>query len=110
MAAAVKTLKSDIDGISRYQGFAKFLSGDSAVTRLANKDITLEISNKGGSIARATLNEYDSYDSTKVEMMSPGRGGYSFTLTSATRRFVTNEFYFTPVVESDTTVLTTGCT
>ena len=105
MAAAVKTLKSDIDGISRYQGFAKFLSGDSAVTRLANKDITLEISNKGGSIARATLNEYDSYDSTKVEMMSPGRGGYSFTLTSATRRFVTNEFYFTPVVESDTTVL-----
>ena len=105
MASAVKTLKTDIDGISRYQGFAKFLSGDSAVTRLANKDITLEISNKGGSIARATLNNYDSYDSTKVEMMAPGRDSYSFTLTSATRRFVTSEFYFTPVVESDSTVL-----
>lgn len=31
--------------------------------------------------------------------------GYSFTLTSSSQRFVTSDFYFTPVVENDSTVL-----
>ncbi|MCM1337505.1 MAG: membrane protein insertase YidC [Candidatus Amulumruptor caecigallinarius] len=104
-AAAITALKADLDGVSRYQGFARYLSGDSTTVKLANNDITLELSNKGGIIARATLNHYDAYDSTAVELMAPHRDGYSFTLTSATRRYDTSEFFFKPVVESDTTVL-----
>lgn len=105
LASAVATLKADLDGVAKYQGFARYLTGDSTTVKLANKDITLELSNKGGMIARASLNDYDAYDSTAVELFAPGRDAYSFTLTSATRRYETREFYFTPVVESDSTVL-----
>ncbi len=104
LSEAVKTLKKDFADIARYQGFARYLHGDSTTVKLANKYVTLEISNKGGRIARATLNEYQTYDSTAVELISPATDGYSFTLTSSTRRFNTGEFYFKPVEQTDTTV------
>ncbi|WP_301344088.1 membrane protein insertase YidC, partial [uncultured Duncaniella sp.] len=89
---------------ARYRGFARHLSGDSTTVTLANNLLTLEISNKGGAIARASLNDYKSYDSTAVTLLAPATDSYSFTLTSATQRFETSEFFFTPVVENDSTV------
>lgn len=104
LSEAVKVLKKDLADIARYQGFARYLHGDSTTVRLANKLVTLEISNKGGRIARAILNDYKTYDSTAVELISPATDGYSFTLTSSTRRFNTGEFYFKPVEVTDTAV------
>lgn len=102
--AALEALRSGLRDAARYRGFARCLAGDSATVRLANDVLTLDLSNKGGAIARATLNRYMSYDSSRVEVMSPATGGYGFTLTSATQRFDTREFYFTPVAEGDTAV------
>lgn len=104
-ALAVKELKDALANVARYGGFARHLSGDSATVKLENDVLALEISNKGGAISRATLKEYDSYDSTKVCPIAPGTDSYGFILTSATQRFDTREFFFTPVVESDSTVL-----
>ncbi|MCH5325870.1 MAG: membrane protein insertase YidC [Duncaniella sp.] len=103
-AAALSTLRDAMSTAVRYRGFARHLSGDSTTVTLANKHLTLELSNKGGLISRATLNEYLSYDSTAVTLLSPETDIYSFTLTSANQRFETSEFYFTPVVENDSTV------
>ena len=103
-AAAVRTPREGLATAARYRGFARHLSGDSTTVTLANNLLTLEISNKGGAIARASLNDYKSYDSTAVTLLAPATDSYSFTLTSATQRFETSEFFFTPVVENDSTV------
>ncbi len=103
-AAAVRNLREGLATAARYRGFARHLSGDSTTVTLANNLLTLEISNKGGAIARASLNDYKSYDSTAVTLLAPATDSYSFTLTSATQRFETSEFFFAPVVENDSTV------
>ena len=102
---AVKNLRQALATAARYRGFARHLSGDSTTVKLENKNLSLEISNKGGVISRATLRDYNSYDSTKIELLSPETDIYNFTLTSATQRFETSEFFFTPVQLSDSSVL-----
>ncbi|MCM1355555.1 MAG: membrane protein insertase YidC [Staphylococcus sp.] len=102
---ATNNLRQALATIARYRGFARHITGDSTTVKLENKVLSLEISNKGGVISRATLRDYNSYDSTKVAMLSPETDLYSFTLTSATQRFETREFYFTPVQLSDSSVL-----
>ncbi|MCM1483664.1 MAG: membrane protein insertase YidC [Muribaculaceae bacterium] len=104
-AEAVKIFRKGLADAARYRGFAAYLHGDSATVRLANKDITLEISNKGGAIASAMLNDYKTYDSIPVMPIATANDSYGFILTSASQRFDTREFYFTPIQESDTTVL-----
>ncbi len=102
---ATKNLRNALATVARYRGFARHISGDSMTVKLENKLLSLELSNKGGVISCATLKDYDSYDSTKVKLLSPQTDRYSFTLTSATQRFETSEFYFTPVQLSDSSVL-----
>ncbi|WP_300117312.1 membrane protein insertase YidC [Duncaniella sp.] len=101
---ATTNLRKALATVARYRGFARHLTGDSTTVRLENKLLSLEISNKGGVISRASLRDYDSYDSTKVMLLSPETDMYSFTLTSANQRFETREFYFTPVQVNDSTV------
>lgn len=102
---ATTNLRKALATVARYRGFARHISGDSTTVKLENKLLSLELSNKGGVISRATLRDYDSYDSTKVMLLSPETDLYSFTLTSANQRFETREFYFTPVQLSDSSVL-----
>lgn len=102
--AAITSLRDGLRNAAKYRGFARYLSGDSTTVKLANENLTLEISNKGGIISRATLNNYNRYDSTKVTLMSPETGNYGFTITTANQRFDTREFYFNPAVVSDSVV------
>ena len=104
-AQAVSIMRKALADAARYRGFARYLHGDSTTVELKNKDLTLAISNKGGAISRAALNEYNTYDSTAVTPIAPLNDSYGFILTSANQRFDTREFYFTPVQESDSTVL-----
>ena len=102
---ATTNLRKALATVARYRGFARHITGDSTTVKLENKLLSLEISNKGGVISRATLRDYNSYDSTKVMLLSPETDMYSFTLTSANQRFETREFYFTPVQLNDSSVL-----
>lgn len=104
-ALAVSELKQTLANIVKYGGFARHLTGDSTTVKLENDVLALEISNKGGAISRATLKEYNSYDSTRVSPIAPGTDSYGFILTSATQRFDTREFFFSPIMENDSTVL-----
>lgn len=104
-APATANLRNALATVARYRGFSRHISGDSTTVCLENENLTLEIANKGGVISRATLKNYESYDSTKIALLSPETDLYSFTLTSATQRFETSEFYFTPIQLSDSSVL-----
>lgn len=102
---AVATLKSTINSFSKYQEFAQYLTGDSATVKLENELLALDISTKGGAISRAELKQYLSYDSTNVVLFENETNDFNFTLTTLNQRLETRNFYFTPVHESDTTVL-----
>ncbi len=104
-AKAVANLRSALASVARYKGFARYLSGTEQTVTLENSLVALEISNKGGMISRAALKDYQRYDSTAVTLMSPDTDSYFFTLTTANQRIDTREFYFTPVAESDTSVV-----
>ena len=106
-AKAVKALRQGLATAARYRGLARHLSGDSTTVTLANRVLTLDISNKGGVIARAALNDYRSYDSTQVTLLDPSTDSYSFSMLMATQHFDSREFYFTPSEVTDTTVTMT---
>lgn len=103
-AMAVANLRDAVQSAARYQVFARYLRGTESTVTLANDVLALEISNKGGAITSAKLKNYNRYDSTAVELISQLTGTYSFTLTTATQRFDTGEFFFTPVEATDTSV------
>ncbi len=103
-AAAVGTLRKALADVARYKGFARYISGDSTAVKLTNGDLTIEVATKGGVIARASLDKYQRYDSAQVELISPAADRMGFTLTSATNRFDTNDFYFTPTEQTDSSV------
>ena len=102
--AAVAAFRKAMADAARYRGFARYLSGDSTTVRLENSKLALEISNKGAMIASASLKDYQTFDSTAVQPMAAGENTYGFTLTSATQRFDTREFYFKPIETTDSIV------
>lgn len=102
---AVSTLKSTIGNFSKYQEFAKYLTGDSVTVKLENELLSIDLSSKGGFISRAELKKYLSYDSTNVVLFENETNDFNLTLTTINQRLETRNFYFTPVQESDTTIL-----
>lgn len=113
--AAIANLRTAIDQADRYRGFARYLSGEEKTVSLKNSKVSLELTNHGGYISRAVLADYYTYlpkgsnvkeiDTANVEINRPGMGAYSFILTSATQRFDTSSFYFTPEQPNDSTVV-----
>lgn len=104
-ANAVSDIKSTLNQISKYQEFAKFLKGEDKVVKLENELLSVDLSSKGGEIARAELKQYLSYDSSNVVLFNAETSDFNFTLTTTNQRLETRDFYFTPIQENDTTVL-----
>lgn len=108
-AAALANVRGAISKAGKYGSFANYISGEEEIVRLENDVLAVELSTKGGRPAKATLKDYDTYlngDTANVVLFTPETSAFSFSFTSVTQqRFDTEEFYFTPVVESDTTVL-----
>ncbi len=103
-AEACAVLRKALADVARYRGFASHLAGDSATVRLENSRLALDISNKGALISRAAVKGYQRFDSTQVCPIEPKTDGYGFTLTSASQRFDTRDFYFDIVEQTDSTV------
>ena len=104
---AVAIVKQTTRNITQYQGFSRHLNGEDKTVRLENEVLSLDLSSKGGMISRAELKKYGSYRGGNVVLFDGKDDNYSFILNSADREFDTRNFYFTPVQESDSTVLMT---
>ncbi len=85
-----------------------------ASVTLKNDVLSLDISTHGGNIARATLLDYfklppqarhqrNRQHDPCVDVWQLNEANYNFILTSATQRFDTGNFYFTPEVVNDST-------
>ena len=106
--SAVKAVRMAVGEASKYSDFARFVSGDSTTVRLQNDLVAVDLSTKGGVVSRVELKKYTAYSEGKTVpavLFENENNAYSFILNNDTQRFDTHDFYFTPVVENDSTVL-----
>ena len=103
-AEACANLRKALSDVARYKGFSAHLGGDSTTVRLENSRLALDISSKGAVIARAAVKGYSRFDSTEVTPIEYGADTYGFTLTSASQRFNTSDFFFTVTEQTDSAV------
>ncbi|MGM9832111.1 MAG: membrane protein insertase YidC [Candidatus Limisoma sp.] len=106
--SAVKAVRLAVGEASRYSDFARFVSGDSTTVRLQNDLVAVDLSTKGGVVSRVELKQYTAYSEGKTVpavLFENENNSYSFILNNDTQRFDTHDFYFTPIVENDSTVL-----
>ncbi len=106
--SAVKAVRLAVGEASKYSDFARFVSGDSTTVRLQNDLVAVDLSTKGGAVSRVELKKYTAYSEGKTVpavLFENENNAYSFILNNDTQRFDTHDFYFTPVVENDSTVL-----
>ncbi len=104
---AVNTLRTEINNIASYKEFARYLTGDEKTASLENSVISLDFSSKGGRPTRAILKGYLDADSSNVMLFDASTSDFNMTLLTNNQRLETRDLYFTPVQESDTTVLMT---
>ncbi|MDE6716239.1 MAG: membrane protein insertase YidC [Muribaculaceae bacterium] len=102
---AVEALRYTINNVGKYRDFAQYLSGEEKIVNLENEVLSLSLSSKGGMICSAKLKDYTQYNAPDVPLFSADTDSYSFILNSTDARYSTSEFFFTPVVENDSTVL-----
>ncbi|MDE6367284.1 MAG: YidC/Oxa1 family insertase periplasmic-domain containing protein, partial [Muribaculaceae bacterium] len=107
-ANAARSLKGAITDLQRYRNFAAHMSGSDTVIGLENDVLALQFSTKGAQISNVVLKDYDCYinpDTTNIRLWNSETNNYSFTLRSDSEKFESSNFYFTPVLESDSTLL-----
>lgn len=93
---------------AQYAGFVKFVSGEKKTVKLENSLLSIDLTTKGGRIAKATLKKYNAFQNGKdgdCVLFDEANNNYGFAINTDTHRFDTKEFFFTPVQENDSTVL-----
>lgn len=109
-AAAMSIINDLTNKVSKYHDLARSLGGEETTTVFENDLIKLGISSRGAIIKSAQLKKYNTElteEPSPINLFQGPDDGYSFTLTTADQRFETSEFNFTPVVESDSSVIMT---
>ena len=102
---AIQEVQKALDVYAKNGSFATSLTGSEEIVTLENDSLKVELSPKGGIIARATLKGYKTYKTPQLVLFDKGDNDYSFTLSNNTQRFETKNFYFTPKKINDSTVL-----
>lgn len=105
-----KSMRSLSDNALRYEGFARFLSGESKTTVLENEVMKVTFDSRGGKISQVELKKYKTEvhgDSSNILLFTNPTDGYSFSFNTADQRIETRDFNFATTVESDTSVVMT---
>ena len=109
-AAALDAVAGLVAKVQKYKDFAPYLGGEVTNTVLANDLVKLDISSRGAMISQVTLKKYKTEVGENPGDICLFRGdndSYSFIFNTSDQRLDTREFNFTPVIESDTSVLMT---
>ena len=103
-AAAVRTV---IDNSARYEGFARYLGGESTVTTLENDDVRIDIDSRGALISRVTLKNYKTEvgpEPADIVLFGHDTDSYSFRFNTRDQRIDTRDFNFNVEAEGDSAV------
>ncbi len=107
-AAALQSVREAADKVAQYSDFVRFVGGTNTTVKLENELLSVDLSSKGGQIAKATLKKYNAFQNGKegnCVLFDGTNNSYGFAINTDTHRFDTQEFNFTPVQENDSTVL-----
>ncbi len=109
-AHLAKSMRALTDNAMRYEGFARYLSGESKVTVLENELMKVSFDSRGARVSQVELKKYRTEvkgDSSNVLLFTDATDGYGFTFNTAEQRINTRDFNFDTTVESDTSVVMT---
>lgn len=105
---ALETLRKAVADAHKYKTFAGKLGGENVEKVMENDLMRVTFSSRGGRVSQVELKNYKTElttPETPVRLFRNESDGYSFVLTTADQRLNTSEFNFTPVAESDTSML-----
>ncbi|MDE5683821.1 MAG: membrane protein insertase YidC [Muribaculaceae bacterium] len=103
-AAAVRTV---IDNSVRYEGFARYLGGESKISTLENDDVRLDIDSRGAIISRVILKKYKTEvgaEPADIVLFGHETDSYSFRFNTRDQRIDTRDFNFSVTAEGDSAV------
>lgn len=101
---AIAALNAAVMTYAKSGDFAKCLSGENKTVTLKNDVLKIGVSTKGGAITSATLLDYDTYRGKGVNLFDAQTNRFGFVFNTDAQRFSTNDYYFTPVALTDSTV------
>lgn len=107
-ATALAALRRGIAEAQKYKSFAAHLGGKDEQRVVENDVMRVTFDTRGGRVSQVELKNYKTEVTTPeqpVRLFRNGKDGYGFLLTTADQRLNTAEFNFTPVAESDTSLL-----
>lgn len=105
---ALSALRDGVAAAHKYKAFAGSLGGPEEEKVMENDLMRVTFSSRGGRVSQVELKNYKTEVTTPeqpIRLFRNESDGYSFVLTTSDQRLNTSEFNFTPVAESDTSLL-----
>ncbi len=109
-ARATKAVHSLVDKALRYEGFARYLSGDNKEYVLENDLVKVTLNTRGARVGQVELKNYKTEltdEPSNILLFRDDTDGYGFRFNTAEQRIDTRDFNFSAVVEGDSAVLMT---
>jgi len=105
---ALIALREGIADAQKYKSFAQYLGGKDTLHVIENDLMRVTFSSRGGRVSQVELKNYttETTDPAQpIRLFRNEKDGYGFILTTSDQRLNTAAFNFTPVAESDTSLL-----
>lgn len=105
---ATKAVRSAIDNALRYEGFARYLSGEGKEYVLENDLVKVTLDTRGARVSQVELKKFKTEltdEPSNIMLFRDDTDGYGFRFNTAEQRIDTRDFNFTATVEGDSAVL-----
>ena len=107
-AKAAQAIRAFIDNAVKYEGFARYLGGESTVTTLENEVVKLTVDSRGALISSVELKKYQTEvgpEPANIILFGGDTDSYSFRFNTKDQRLDTRDFNFDVTAEGDSAVL-----
>lgn len=107
-AKAAQAIRAFIDNAVKYEGFARYLGGESTATTLENEVVKLTVDSRGALISSVELKKYQTEvgpEPANIILFGGDTDSYSFRFNTKDQRLDTRDFNFDVTAEGDSAVL-----
>lgn len=108
LSAAASHIRALIANAQKYEGFARYLTGENTPTILENDLVKVTVDSRGARVAQVQLKKYKTETTTEpsdILLFRDDTDGYGFRFNTAEQRIDTRDFNFTATAQGDTAVV-----
>lgn len=108
LAAAASHIRVLIANAQKYEGFARYLTGENTPTILENDLVKVTVDSRGARVAQVQLKKYKTETTAEpsdILLFRDDTDGYGFRFNTAEQRIDTRDFNFTATAQGDTAVV-----